>query len=610
MGTSPPRGKDTGSKDTRSKDTRSKDKGVGCGGGAAGGIASGGGPGGGSAGRGGSNGLPAGIGGDAGNGGVAPPAEGDRALLVDLQDAGPGPGHWIFQQAEGPLAGYRREVVLERSGEPSGYWVTQVVELRLGVPWWSWLLVLPLRAHLGRVTSTGNGGTPWWAPPARLDRRAALVVATLAAMVAVQGFVAGVLPETLTYAAREAHTGTFGQGVVFAAVELSALPALAALVLADRRGRRGVVVWATAGAVVCTAAGAGAPTLSLLAATQVAAGAMVAAAGIAAVVVVVEEVPAGCRAWSVGVLGLAGGFGGGVPLALLPLAGLGPGGWRWLFVISLICLPFVAASARQLPESRRWQPAPVAARPRAGAAAATGAVGAAGAAAAAGAARLAERGPQTTAGSSGWKWSRRLALVCAGALLLALFATPATQFETQFLRQQRHYSPFAISLLEQLAGTLGGLGVLAGGRLADTRGRRPVAMACVAGATATALGSYLSHGWLMWLAAVASQLFFYGSVPVLGVYGAELFATPGRARSAGMVSAAAALGGVAGLLITGALGDVFSTLGPALGVVAVGPVVLVVLLALAYPESAGIALEELAAEPARAKVTIHWPENG
>ena len=63
---------------------------------------------------------------------------------------------------------------------------------------------------------------PWWAPPQRLDRRAAVVVATLGAVVAVQGFLAGLLPQTLTYAASQMHAGTLAQGVVFGAVALSA----------------------------------------------------------------------------------------------------------------------------------------------------------------------------------------------------------------------------------------------------------------------------------------------------------------------------------------------------------------------------------------------------
>jgi MFS family permease len=505
---------------------------------------------------------------------------------------GSGPTLTSFDQAEGPLERYRRTVSVTPTAD-GGYVAVQVVELKVGLPWWSWLLVLPLRASLGRLAVRGDpgptgagagrapGSMPWWAPPQRLDRRSATVIAILAALAVVQGFVAGVLPETLTYAASEMHAGTFAQGVVFAAVELSTLPALAALVLADRRGRRAVVLWATAGSVLFTALGALSPTVPWLAAGQVAAGALVVAAGIAGVVVAVEEVPAGCRAWSVGVLGMAGGLGGGIPLALLPLAGLGAGGWRWLFALSAVCLPVVAACARQLPESRRWTalgtgaPGPAPARPSAPVPAPTSAPVAA---------RL--RGPARG----------RLLLVGAGALLLALFASPASQFETQFLRQQRHYGPLAISVLEQVAGTIGGLGVLVGGRLADTHGRRPVAVACVAGATIATLASYLGHSWLMWGAAVASQFFFYATAPALGVYGAELFATSSRARSAGLVAAASALGGVAGLLATGALGGAIGTLAPALAVLAVGPVLLVVLLVVAYPETAGVSLEELAPE--------------
>ena len=179
-------------------------------------------------------------------------------------------------------------------------------------------------------------------------------MATLAALVSVQGFLIALLPETLTYAASEMHLGTFGQGAVFALVELSALPALLALVVADRRGRRSVVLWATGVAAVLSELGGFATSAGWLTLTQVSAGALVAAAGIAAIVVAVEEVPRGCRAWAVGVLGMAGGFGGGIPLLLLPLAGTGPGGWRWLYWLSLLSLPVVVVCARQLPESRRW----------------------------------------------------------------------------------------------------------------------------------------------------------------------------------------------------------------------------------------------------------------
>jgi MFS family permease len=484
----------------------------------------------------------------------------------------------VFEQAEGPMALYRR--TLELWPRPDGtVRARQEVELRVGLPWWSWLLSIPLHRSLGRLSPSlaHQGPMPWWAPPARLDRRVASVLANLAALVAVQGFVAGLLPETLTYAASQMHVSTLGQGVVFGAVGLSAVPALAALVAADHRGRRAVVIWATAGAVVLSEGAALSPSVGWLAASQVLVGALVTAAGIAATVAAVEEVPRRCRAWALGVLGLAAGFGAGLPLALLPLAGLGQGGWRWLYALSLACVPVVLRAGRQLPESRRWSAdhhhrEPLApARP--------------------------EPEPRAPGPGPAKAWlatpGARLGLVCAGAALFALFATPATEFETQFLRHERHYSALTISLLEQLAGTIGAVGVLFGGRLADTRGRRPVAAACVAGATAGTMCFYLSHGVVLWAWATIGQFFLYASAPALGVYGAELFATATRARAAGLVAASAAVGGVAGVLATGAGAGHVGHLAPALAALCTGPVLLIVLLALAYPETAGVALEDL-----------------
>lgn len=528
-----------------------------------------------------------------------------RGLVLEtLEHRAPDGTSVSFHQAEGPLASYRRTVEAQPLGAGQ-YKARQVVELKVGLPWWSWLLSLPLRFSLGRPeperlkTGTVTGvRLPWWAPPQRLDRRQALVMATLAALVSVQGFLIALLPETLTYAASEMRLGTLGQGAVFALVELSALPALLALVVADRRGRRSVVLWATGVAAGLSELGGFTTSAGWLTLTQVSAGALVAAAGIGAIVVAVEEMPRGCRAWAVGVLGMAGGFGGGIPLLLLPLAGTGPGGWRWLYWLSLLSLPVVIVCARQLPESRRWVGRGVPfgeaeafgeaeehgpARPRAPIAPVLGTslLGTA-------RRRLAPWASSTRG---------RLLLVCAGAVLFALFAAPASQFQTEFLRQQRHYSAFGISVLQQTAGTIGALGVLVGGRLADTHGRRPVAVACVMGATAATLWSYLAHGWLLWLATTSGQFFLYATAPVLGVYGAELFATASRARSAGLVAASSSVGGVLGLLAVGALGGHFGSLGPALAALAVGPLLLVVLLIVAYPETAGIALEDLAPSP-------------
>ena len=94
--------------------------------------------------------------------------------------------------------------------------------------------------------------------------------------------------------------------------------------------------------------------------------------------------------------------------------------------------------------------------------------------------------------------------------------------------------------------------------------------------------------------ATLGQVFLYATGPALGVYSTELFATSARACSVGLVAAISSLGGVGGLVATGALASRIGTLAPALGVLAGGPAILVVLLLVAYPETAGVTLEELA----------------
>jgi hypothetical protein len=118
----------------------------------------------------------------------------------------------------------------------------------------------------------------------------------------------------------------------------------------------------------------------------------------------------------------------------------------------------------------------------------------------------------------------------------------------------------------------------------------------VAGATVTTLTAYLSRHAAMWTSTVVAQFFLYASGPALGVYGAELFATSWRARSAGLVAAASALGGVAGTVSVGALDGWTGALGPAFAVAGVGPLALVVLLVTAYPETAALELEAISGD--------------
>lgn len=477
-----------------------------------------------------------------------------------------------FEEAEGPLAWYAREVRVEPAGGGL-VTVTQDVRFRVGIPFVSWLFALPMRANLGGL---GPGRRcPWWAPPGRLDQRAARTLATLCALSVLVGYLGSVLVTTMTYAGRQFGVGNAGQGVALAVVQVNAVLALALLARADKRGRRTLILRATMVGALFTALGALSPSLPVLTGLELVGGALLAAQEVLLGVMAVEEMPQGSRAWALGLISMSNGLGGGFTLLVLPLADLGPGGWRWVYVFGLLAIPLTAGCARYLPESARWQREQATTLP-----------------AGPGGSESAE-----VAGSGRRRWTpelrRRLLIVGAGALLFALFDAPSGQLQNQYLRTERHWSATRISLAEQVAGTIGGLGTLAGGRLADTHGRKPVAIATVGlGALAT-LVMYFTRGASLYGAMTLSNFFGYAVVPALAVYGAELFPTRLRGRAGGILTVLAAAGGVIGLGGAGLLAGAFGTIGPALAVTAIGPLALVVLIALAYPETANRKLEDL-----------------
>lgn len=478
---------------------------------------------------------------------------------------------FVFEQADGAARSYRRTVTTAPNGDGQVR-VQQVVDFQLGLPYFSWLFALPLRWAARPVEP--SSGQPWWAPPERLGRRAAVVLATLCALAVVVGYLGALLSLTMTYAAKEFGVGKPGQGIALGVVRVNVVLALGLLLLADRRGRRQVILLTAAGASLLTALGAFAPSLVWLTITQVGAVALVAALLVLIGVMAAEEMPAGSRAWALGVLTLTFGLGAGLATMALPLADGGVGGWRWLYALGLLFLPLIASASRHLPESRRFDrlgPSSRPARP--------------------------DR-PGGLANSARERHRRRLLLLCAGGFLFALFATPSGQFQNEFLRTERHFSAARISVFSLVCGTIGGLGVLIGGRLADTRGRRVVAAVGVGLGIVTALGSYLARNWVLWVWGIADSLVSYGVAPALAVYGPELFPTTLRGRSTGLIGLIYAAGGVIGLVVVGALSGAIGTIGPALATLAFGPALLVILIIAAYPETARQELEDLNPEDA------------
>lgn len=467
-----------------------------------------------------------------------------------------GAGHFVG--VDGPFRCYRRQVE-HWSAAPNprgqGVWrVRQTVEYDLAIPWFSWLFSLPLRFELGRLAPR-RAGMAWWLPPARLSPAGASTLAYLAMVSMVVGYLGTLLTQTVTFAAREFGASSGAQGLVLASVRTDVVLALAVVTVADRRGRVKILVLAAGLACVITAAGAGAGSLATLAASQVPARGLATAAGILISIVAVEEMPAGARAYALSLLAMSAALGAGVSVIELSICDLAPGAWRVEYLVGLVGLVVLVPVARRLPESRRFTiPHP----------------------------------PASFRGHGG-----RLGLLAATQFLLNAFIVPASQFQNQYLRTERGFSAARVSLFNLAIYTPGGLGVVAGGRLSDTRGRRVVAMVGLVGGAGATTASYLIHGAGMWATALVGVILGAVLIPSLGVYGPEMFPTALRGRANGVLTAAGRLGSVVGLVTAGSLSGVLGGLGHPLAILAVGPLVLVGVVALFYPETAGVELEDL-----------------
>jgi MFS family permease len=455
----------------------------------------------------------------------------------------------VFEGVGGPFSSYRR--------------VGGDVEFRLAVPFFAFLFVLPVRHELRKQLRGDVSGTPWWAPADRLDERAATVLGALCAISLFDGYLGTLITQTLTYVSDGFGVeGDRAQGVTLAVVRLAIFLALPLATLADRRGRRHVLLLAVTAGVLLAALTAAAPSLVWFTASQTVARGFSTAIGILIVVIAAEEMPAGARAFAASVTSMCAALGAGICVIALPIADMGDDGWRLLFLVPLLGLPLVRVAGRLLPESKRFTT------------------------------------PHAEANMTGH--FGRLWLLAVAAFLVGVFAAPVSQLQNEFLRDERGYSAGGISLFTILTGTPAGLAVLAGGHLAEVRGRRFVGAVGLAGSSILLSLMYLSSGSAMWLLSVLGSMLAGLTVPALRVYGPELFPTSLRGGSGGLLAVAGVLGAATGVLAAGFLSDGLGGLGRAISILAIGPIIVAVLVLTKFPETAHRELEEINPEDAPA----------
>ncbi len=463
--------------------------------------------------------------------------------------------HLTFGLENGPFSRYDRTLAVETIG-PDRHTVTQTVDFTLGVGRWSLLFVRPMK----RVLRRAGGKAPWWAPPEVLDAQGAAALASLAYLSIVAGYLGTLITQTLTYAADEFGAGERAQGDTLAAIRIGVVLAMAIAAWADRKGRRRALLACATGGCIISSIGAVVPGLIALAGTQLVARGLSTALALLIVVVVAEEMPAGSRAYGVSLLTMSGALGAGMVLWLLPLVELGESAWRILYAVPLVFLPLIRSTARLLPESRRF---------------------------------VRRHADVKFAGHG-----RRLALLAGTSLALAVFGTPASQLQNEFLREHFDFSAARITAFALLTVTPGSIGIVLGGRLADVHGKRIIGALGVGGGTICTVVQFLSDSQIsLWAASTLGSVIGGLAVPALAVYGPELFPTSLRTKANVIITVLGVAGSVIGLIIVGRLAERWS-LGPGIAAMAVGPALVVAFLLPKYPETAHRELEELNPEDA------------
>jgi putative MFS transporter len=350
---------------------------------------------------------------------------------------------------------------------------------------------------------------------------------------------------------------------------LGALPAVALTRQADRHGRRRILLGSVVGYTIATGLTAVSRGIVMFAVCQFVARIFLTTENAVAWTMVTEELPAGARGFGFGWLAMLTATGTGMS-ALLYGGLFHPLGlsWRWLYVVAVPPLLGVAVLRRRLPETRRFT-----------AAAARG--------------QLAERWAQITKPPH-----RHWLLLLSATAVLGALTTHAAVFVYDFLENQRHLSPTGVAFLVIGAG-LPGVAILpVVGAMSDRYGRKLIGCGFAALGVVGASGFFfLAHGIpSLFVFLTLTYIGSFGGGSTLAAYTTELFPTSLRALGSSTVSVARIGGQAISLGVGGALLHWLGTLPRTVAVLGLGPIAVIVLFAVAFPETHGLELEEITPE--------------
>ncbi|HYC54994.1 MAG TPA: MFS transporter [Candidatus Binatia bacterium] len=419
-------------------------------------------------------------------------------------------------------------------------------------PWWSWLFL---------YARTPDGVT----------ERHWKVLGALGATYLVNSYDLGLLNLALPQIQQGLGVSESEVGGMAGIVRLGVLPALVLNVLADRIGRRRLLLVTLLGFTICTFLTAFCRTPTEFVILQLLARMFIYSEEMLAIVVVTEELDAHARGWGIGLMVAFGAFGHGFAALFFSAVDVLPYGWRALYFIGAMPLLLIVWFRRTLQETHRFTEQ---ARRRQEAETPTLMLDPL--------RKLLTRYPMRLFG-------------LAAALAPVSFAVgSALQFQSKYLQEVHGYAPGHVSMLFLLGGLLAITGGLLCGRASDRFGRRRVLSAAIVVNAVGILGFYNTAGMILpmfWIMVIFTQ---FGIDVLFSALGSELFPTSYRSTASAARSIVSTVSIAAGLALEGLLYVWLGSHAAAISTMTWCALAAPLLLLTLVPETAGRELEEIA----------------
>jgi len=368
----------------------------------------------------------------------------------------------------------------------------------------------------------------------------------------------------------DAVTETFAKsdadlGWALAISRVGVLVSLVAASMSDRFGRRRTLILCVVGAAAANALTAVAPSFTVFTGAQLFTRSFVNAVLVIAGLAAVEDAPEGARAFALSMFGLAFGLGFSLSVVLLPLADLGRDGWRIAFAMSALVVLLVPTMRAHLRETTRYTRIEQ---------------------------RAVERGRVREVFDR--KYGSRFLLLGLAGFLANVFSAPSSQLTNRYLRREHDFLNSEIALFRTVtAGIPGILGVVLGGRLAESRGRRPVTIVGLVIAATFQMSFFLTGGWFLWIAPMIAIVAALAGGLALGALDTELFPTEVRGTSNGFLLVCGVAGSAFGLVLATSLKGAVGGLGPAIALCGVAPLLAAAFVVPRLPETADRTLDDI-----------------